>query len=372
MTDGELTYRIAFSSLRSLTPSLAARLLDCLGSEKEFFTLSESSLSAAMGFRNKLFTASVRSEALASARREENFIRDNSIRTFYFRDADYPTALLRCDDAPLMLYGLGDCDLAGSKMISIVGTRHATAYGNDFVESFVASLASLLPEKPVIVSGLAYGIDIAAHRAALECGLPTVAVLAHGLNTIYPSAHRSTAAAIARQGGMLLTDYTSSTAIHRGNFLARNRIVAGLCDALIVVESAAKGGALVTARIASGYSRDVFAVPGRLSDPYSVGCNSLIANHVAALVTSAEDFIKQMGWQMLRSQPELPFADDQLSPEERDVIDLLVEGKDLSFSQLSARIDIPTSRLMAMLVDMEFRSLLTQMPGGLYRLKNRR
>lgn len=364
-----MLYRIALSLFRSLRPALAEELFRRVGSEREFFELPESTLSAVMGFRNRIFSTEARNAALASARKELDFVERNSIRTIYFRDADYPQRLLQCEDAPLLLYTLGDCDLTGSKVISIVGTRHATAYGSDFVGDFVAGLAARLPDKPVIVSGLAYGIDIAAHRAAIKAGLPTVGVLAHGLNTLYPASHRSTAAAMVRGGGMLLTDYPSSTAIHKGNFLARNRIVAGLCDALVVVESAVKGGALVTARIASGYSRDVFALPGRRGDRYSEGCNRLIASQVAGLITSADDFICQMGWPMVETQPQLPLGPESLSPEERSVCELLRQGGDLSFSQLSARLDIPTPRLMSILVDMEFRTLLIQLPGGLYRLK---
>ncbi len=367
--DDELLYRIAFSHFKTLRPTLAQAILDRCDTEQNFFSLSDSALSAMMGFRNKLFSESSRSEALAAARKEARFVLDNSIRPYYFRDADYPTRLLQCEDAPLMLYGLGDCDLSASKVISIVGTRHATSYGIDFIDKFVSDLAVQLPDKPVIVSGLAYGIDIAAHRAALKAGLPTAAVLAHGLNMIYPGAHRATAAEIARSGGILLTDYPSSTSIHKGNFLARNRIVAGLCDALIVVESAEKGGALVTARIASGYSRDVFALPGRISDKYSIGCNNLIADQLAGLITSASDFIDRMGWPRIETQPSLPLVMESLTPEEQEIINLLTAKGDMTFAEITASIPIPTPRLMSMLVDLEFRSLVRQLPGGLYRAK---
>lgn len=364
-----LTNRIAFSSLRSLSPDLAAAILERVGSEEAFFSLSESQLSAVMGFSNRLFSSKVRDEALAKARHEAGFVESNAIRPLYFRDPDYPQRLLQCDDAPLMLYMLGDCDLNSRRIISIVGTRHATAYGNDFTTRFIEDLAALLPEKPVIVSGLAYGIDIAAHRAALKAGLPTVGVLAHGLNTIYPPVHRPTAVEMIRNGGGLLTDYPSSAAIHKGNFLARNRIVAGLADALIVSESAAKGGALVTARLAAGYNRDVFALPGRTSDRYSAGCNALIADHVAGLLTSAADFALQMRWPVAEAAPEQPSLFDELAPEEQAVIDLLTDRGEATINDFTARIDIPTPRLMAMLIDLEFRSLILAIPGGRYRLR---
>lgn len=369
MTDDSLTYRIAFSSLRSLTPPLAATILERVGSEENFFAFTESQLSAVMGFSNRLFSSSVRGEALDKARDEVEFICSNSISAIYFQSDQYPKRLLECDDAPLMLYGLGDCDLNHSRFISIVGTRHATAYGVDFVERFVSDIASFFPEKPVIVSGLAYGIDIAAHKAALRYGLPTVAVLAHGLNTIYPSQHRSVAVEMVRNQGMLLTDYRSSTPVHKGNFLARNRIVAGLSDALVVVESASKGGALVTARLASGYNRDVFALPGRISDRYSAGCNSLIANHMAALVTSASDFCSQMRWPVAGTDDDVPSLFPELTPEEESVIAVLTARGEATLPELSSRIDMPVARLMSMLIDMEFRALIISIPGGRYRLR---
>lgn len=370
MSTDTLTYRIAFSALRPLTPALAKSILDRIGSEENFFTLTESQLSAAMGFSNKLFGKKSREEALESARREMEFINVNSISAVYFRDETYPARLLECDDAPLMIYCLGDCDLNSTHVISIVGTRHATAYGAGFTEELVGNLAKLLPEKPVIVSGLAYGIDVAAHRAALKAGLPTIGVLAHGLNTIYPGQHRPVAVEMVRGGGMLLTDYRSSTPIHKGNFLARNRIVAGLCDALIVVESASKGGALVTARLAAGYNRDVFALPGRISDKYSAGCNSLITNHVAGLLTSADELCKAMGWQTASNgEPTQPELFPELTPEEQAVMDILTDRGEATLPDFRCRIDIPHPRLMALLIDMEFRSLIVSLPGGRYRLR---
>lgn len=364
-----LTYQIAFSSFRSLHPALAATIIGRAGSEENFFRLPESQLSAMMGFRNKLFSVSVRNEALRQAELETRFVEANGISCIYYTDPGYPQRLLQCDDAPLMIYGLGQCDLDNSRIISIVGTRHATAYGNDFVSHFVGDLTSILPEKPVIVSGLAYGIDIAAHRAAIAAGAPTVAVLAHGLNTIYPAAHRPIAAEIATGSGMLMTDYPSSAAIHKGNFLARNRIIAGLCDALIVVESASAGGALVTARLASGYNRDVFALPGRTSDKYSSGCNSLIASQIAGLVTSAADFAKQMGWTTVGTADNAPQLFADITPEEQQIIDLMTDRGEMTLQELSCHIDMPTPRLMSTLIDMEFRSLLLQIPGGRYRLR---
>lgn len=365
-----LALRIAFSSVRGLSPELAASILSRIGGEEQFFELSESQLSAAMGFKSRIFDSALRAKLIEEAKREEEFVLGHSIAPIYFTESRYPQRLLECEDAPLMLYGLGDCDLNEARFVSIVGTRHATAYGNGFVEQLVTELAEKLDDKLVIISGLAYGIDIAAHKAALHNHIPTVAVLAHGLNTIYPASHRSTAVEIVRSGGMLLTDYRSGDTIHKGNFLARNRIVAGLCDCLVVAESAARGGALVTARLASGYNREVMALPGRCNDKYSAGCNSLISSNIASLLTCADDLISLMGWSVHDTQEgaqgEL-FV--KLTPEEEAVMEILTKKGDAGIHDFTSRIDIPLPRLMALLIDMEFRSLIIHLPGGRYRLR---
>ena len=369
-----LLHRIAFSSLRSLTPALAAEMLARVPSEKDFFALPSGALSAYMGFRNKLFEDAVRAQALAAAGPEEVFVERNGIRPLYFRDADYPARLLECEDAPLMLYSFGDCPMGrDSFIIGIVGTRHATAYGDSFVNTLVRELRDALDGRLVVVSGLAYGIDACAHKAALECGVPTVGVLAHGLNTIYPAAHRDLAARMVREGGALVTEYRSSEAIHKGNFLARNRIVAGLCDCLLVVESDIRGGALVTARLASDYSRDVFALPGRVSDRYSRGCNKLIADNVAQLITTASDIIDHMRWPRKPKEGEQTslFTVDtpELSPEEQAVIATITRTGEANTSELLIGTGLAMPRLMGLLVDMEFRNLILSIPGGRYRLR---
>lgn len=367
MPPDHLTYQIAFSSIRSLTPELANAILDRIGSEERFFEITESQLSAAMGFKSRIFSDSFRAKTLDEAVREAAFVTSNSISSIYFSDPLYPQRLLECSDAPLMLYGLGNCDLNDARFISIVGTRHATVYGNDFVNRLISDLAERLDDKLVIVSGLAYGIDIAAHRAALKHGIPTVAVLAHGLNTIYPAPHRATAVEIVKSGGMLLSDYRSIDTVHRGNFLARNRIVAGLCDCLVVAESGSRGGALVTARLASGYNREVMALPGRISDKYSLGCNALISSNIASLLSSADDLIAMMGWKTKETEGEQKELFVTLTPEEEAILEVMTQKGDVVINDLTARIDIPVARLMALLIDMEFRSLIVHIPGGRYR-----
>ncbi len=364
----DLVFRMAFASLRGINFVLAEEFLRRLGSEKAFFETPERSLSSLNGgVRSKLFDRAYRDDLLATARKELDFVAANSIATLYHTDDAYPNRLREAEDAPLMLYGLGNADLNTPISIGIVGTRHATAYGTGFVDSLITALARKLTVKPLIVSGLAFGIDIAAHRAALREGLPTIAVLAHGLNTIYPAQHRTTAVEIARSGGMLLTDYRSSDPIHKGNFLARNRIVAGLVDCLIVVESAAKGGALITARIADGYSRDVFAVPGRLGDRYSAGCNRLIATSRAHLITGADDLIDSMGWPVRDEEPAQLELFPEITPGDQAIIDLLAERGEARPAEIAIALGLSVGKVMAALIDLEFKGRVTAFPGGLYR-----
>ncbi|MCM1517887.1 MAG: DNA-processing protein DprA [Pseudoflavonifractor sp.] len=360
-------YHIAFGSLKGMTRTLADELLTRVGSEENFFKLPERELVSLVGFDSRLFSSDYRNEVLEKSRTEADFVARHDIRVLYYSDDSYPHRLTDCEDAPILLYVAGDCDLNAAHIVSIVGTRHATPYGNDFTKRMVDGLADKI-DSLVIISGLAYGIDVTAHVAALRAGVPTVAVLAHGLNTIYPSAHRNIAADIVHSGGALVTDYRSSDAIHRGNFIARNRIVAALSDCTIVAESAAKGGALITARLASGYCRDVFALPGRTSDRYSAGCNRLIASNTAALVENVDDVIAAMRW--------MPKADEgtqsemfvELTPEEQIITDYLTGREDGQINTMCVQTGIPIARLMGLLIDMEFKGLILSYPGGKYRL----
>lgn len=363
----QLSLRIAFSQLRGINLMLAEEILARIGSEEAFFEASDRQLAAVMGFSNRIFDRSYRDGLLKTGEMEADFTKAGNVGCIYFTDPEYPSRLHDCPDAPLMLYSAGDCPLNDVLTVGIVGTRHATPYGADFCRKLVEGLASKVNATVVVISGLAYGIDIAAHRAALECGLPTVAVLAHGLNTIYPASHRNTAVDIVRHGGMLLTDYMSRTPVHKGNFLARNRIVAGLSDCLVVVESAEKGGAMVTARIASDYDRDVFALPGRTSDLYSAGCNSLIRRNVASLIGSADDLIDAMRWPLRQESGEQASLFPETDPEEQRIMDYLREKGEAQINRLSVDLNIPVGRLTGMLIEMEFKGLVLPFPGAKYR-----
>ena len=312
------------------------------------------------------------SEARRKAEAEIEYASRNGVKTLCLGGDDYPQRLANCPDAPLVLFYKGTAALNRSRVINMVGTRRCTAYGQDCVRSFVRRLAELCPGT-LVVSGLAYGIDICAHREALAAGLDTVAVLAHGLDNLYPPRHRDTATQMLTQGG-LLTEHFTHTNADKLNFLRRNRIVAGMADATVVVESASHGGALVTARIAGSYSRDVFAFPGRVGDECSEGCNNLIRDNKAALVTSADDFVKAMGW---TADAEMEHARRQgiertlfpeLTAEEQAAADTLAKDNDLQINTLSARTGTPIGRLTAVMFSLEMKGVVKLMAGGVYHL----
>ena len=312
------------------------------------------------------------STALPRAAMEMEYMQKHKIRPLCLNDDNYPVRLRECPDAPIILFSLGTANLNGQHIVSIVGTRRSTNYGHDLTHRFMAELRQLCPQA-LIVSGLAYGIDICAHREALAQGFDTVAVLAHGLDEIYPSLHRDTAIQMLKQGG-LLTEYMTQTRVDKRNFVQRNRIVAGLADAVILVESAAKGGGLITMEIAQSYDRNTFAFPGAIGAPYSEGCNKLIRDNGASLITSAEDFVQAMGWQTARQQQEAKAAGiertlfPELSAEEQRVVSVLSQTNDLQQNVISVKTGIPIGRLTALLFQLEMKGVLKPMAGGNYHL----
>lgn len=296
----------------------------------------------------------------------------NNIKTLCLADNDYPQRLKNCADAPLVLFFKGNTDLNRARVINVVGTRHCTAYGQDVIRKFITELKKLSPEV-LIVSGLAYGVDINAHRQALANDLDTVAVLAHGLDNLYPARHKQTADEMIKHGG-LLTEFLTNTNADKLNFVRRNRIVAGMSDACVLVESAAHGGGLITTAIARDYSREVFAFPGAVGAPFSEGCNNLIRDHKAQLITSATDFIQALGWEtdFKRVQATRQGIERQLFPElsaeEQTVIEALQSLNDQPISQLSLSANIPISRLTVVLFQLEMKGMLKLLAGGCYHL----
>lgn len=287
-------------------------------------------------------------------------------------DENYPQRLRECDDAPLMLFYKGSVNLNQRRVISVVGTRRNTVYGEDLIRRFMAELRQLCPQV-LVVSGLAYGVDILAHRHALQNGYPTVGVLAHGLDYLYPPRHRQTADEMVQKGG-LLTEFLTQTNADKLNFVRRNRIVAGVSDACIVVESAAHGGGLITASLSRTYNREVFAFPGNVGSPYSEGCNNLIRDNVAGLINHAYDFVKSMGWEddarLSRAHNEgierQLFPD--LSAEEQQVVAVLQKNNDLQINMLSVQAGVPIAKLSAILFTLEMKGVLKALPGGIYHL----
>ncbi|MBQ8889507.1 MAG: DNA-processing protein DprA [Bacteroidaceae bacterium] len=369
----EQIYTLALSRIPGLGLTGAYNLIRVMGSAGEIFRNRKRLPELVPGISDKLVKALDCPEAFKRAEEELQFAEKNSIACLTINDEQYPSRLRECEDAPLALFYRGNTNLNVLRIVSIVGTRHSTAYGQDLCQRFIADLSELSPDI-LIVSGLAYGIDIHAHRYALQYRLPTIGVLAHGLDRIYPSVHRQTAIEMMNNGG-LLTEFMSKTNPDRQNFVKRNRIVAGMSDAVIVVESAIKGGALITAELAESYHRDCFTFPGRVNDVYSAGCNALIKNNRASLILSAEDFVNAMNWNTNPShKTQSPQAIQkelfpQLSEEEKLIVRIMKESSsDLQINTLVVKANIPIQRMSALLFELEMKGLVKAMAGGVYRL----
>ena len=348
----------------------AKKLIAYCGGAEAVFREAKSSLQKIRGINDIIAQAVVDQQVLRLAEKELEYIHKNNITALTYTDDSYPIRLRNCDDSPTVLFVKGKIDLNAAKIVSIVGTRNATPYGLECCEHLVEQL-SARGHNPIIVSGLAYGIDVCAHKAALKYGLSTVGVLGTGLNMIYPSQHRSVANQMLEQGA-LVSDFTSQAKLDRNNFLKRNRIIAGLADATIVVESGEKGGALVTADIAMSYNRDVLAFPGRVGDSSSKGCNTLIKRNKAALIETIEDLEYALGWDEVKptAARQLPlFAN--LGEKESIVISLLEKSEVETIDSLCRQTEMPISELAALLLNMEFSGYVRSLPGKAYTLKKR-
>lgn len=304
------------------------------------------------------------------AEEEMEWETNNHVECLCYNDKNYPRRLRECPDAPLMLFYKGTADLNQPHIINIVGTRHMTPYGGDLIRNFVNDLYVLLPDT-LIVSGLAYGVDIHAHRAALKNNMQTVGVLAHGIDNLYPPAHLQTAREMILKGG-LLTEFMTHTNADKLNFVRRNRITAGLCDATVLVESAYKGGGLITARLARDYDRDIFAFPGPVGAPYSEGCNNLIRDNGAMLITSAADMIRAMGWERDQAvQVALKKGIERelfptLTSEEQLLANILTAQNDLQVNVIAEKAHLPIAKVTALLFEMEMKGLVKALVGGFY------
>lgn len=369
MNTEKLKFRIALTLLNGVGNSIARNLITYLGSEEAIFRERKSLLMKIPGIGEAIAGGIVNHrDALLRAEAEIDFIVKNSISVHYYSDNSYPRRLRECLDAPLILYSRGVADLNAPRILSIVGTRNATDYGRKMCRDLVAGLQGV-PDL-LLVSGLAYGIDICAHKASLEAAIPTLGVIAHGLDRIYPGHHRPTALQMLGQGG-LVTEYLSLTNPDRQNFVQRNRIIAGMADAIVVVESGVKGGALITADLGNDYNRDVFAFPGRAGDEWSKGCNYQIKNNKATLIESATDLLTGMGWERARSVKQItqPSLFPELTPEEQEVYSLLkLHTEGIQVNEIAVILKQPYSKISALLLTLEFKAVVRCFPGGVYKI----
>ncbi len=364
-------YHIAIVNIPGIGPKILRQLLELCGSPEELFDMSRAQLKELFPRHHAIASAIESKSTLRQAEQEITKLAKFGIETLFFTEEDYPQRLNEsgCEDTPTLLYRLGQCDLNPLHSIALVGARKCTDYGRTTTTRLIQEMTA---DKPVIVSGLAYGIDTAAHTAAVAGGLPTVAVLGHGLDTIYPSQNRPLAKRIIEQGGALLTEYPLGTEIQASFFPARNRIVAALADATVVVESAERGGGLITANIANSYHREVFAIPGRLEDPLSEGCNNLIVNNKAIMMRNAGDLYFQMGWKsdMVRArrkeeQQEL-FA--TLKANEQSIVKLLQENREMTMDEISQKSDLSLPKIASTLMELELKGVIRCLPGRIYKL----
>ena len=367
MSDEELKHAIALSAVPGVGDVITKTLVSYCGGVENIFHKKKSQLQKVPGIGAVTAEAIISFRDFSAAEKEVKFLHKHGIEALFYTDENYPSALKQIDDAPSLLFYKGNCKLNAQKFIAIVGTRHATEYGKAWTEKFIEDIA---PHAPVIVSGLAFGIDIAAHRAALKNNLQTIAVLGHSFNTIYPGQHRATAEKITEQGG-LLTEFATFDEFRKENFPERNRIVSGMCEAVIIVESAAKGGALITAEIAAGYNKDVFAVPGRATDVFSAGCHALIKQNKAALIESAEDFVQMMSWKKEETKSEKVKQREilfELEPNEQTVVDAIRARDPMHIDELMLSLAMSSSHLASALLTLEMKGVVKGMPGKMYKL----
>jgi DNA processing protein len=361
-----LLYQIAITLVPGIGSVFGKKLIAHCGTPESIFREPAKMLKKIPRLSDRLLTALRDPLALEKAEKEVRFIEKYKITPLYFKDKEYPTRLKNCIDSPILLYFKGNADLNSQKVVAIVGTRSATDYGREICSGIISGLSNL---QVVIVSGLAYGIDSSAHRAALSNGLPTIGVLGHGLDRIYPGQNKGMAEKMITSGG-LLTDFTSGTKPDRENFPMRNRIIAGISDAIVVVEAANKGGALITAEIGNSYNRDVFAVPGKIGDLYSEGTNFLIKTNKAALIQSADDIKYLMGWDQKApvnaSRQRKLFI--ELTPDEEKIVTILSNDGNTAIDELAIKSCLSMNKCSAALLNLEFEGIVRTLPGRIYSL----
>lgn len=360
-----LLHQIALTQIPGIGDVLARNLVSYCGGVEEVFKQKKTRLLQIPGIGERLAEAIVQFKNFKLAEAELNFIEKHNIKCSFYLDKDYPQRLKHFPDAPVMLFSLGNANLDAEKIVAIVGTRKASEYGKAFTEELVELLK---PTDALILSGLALGIDVAAHRSAVKHGLSTVGVMAHGLDRIYPHQHKTIAKQMLEHGG-LLTEFTSGTIPDRENFPKRNRIVAGLCDVLVVVETGVKGGAMITAEIANSYNKDIMALPGRVSDDNSFGCNALIKLNKANIITMADDLLTLMGWENQQpkvvKQQQIPL---NLGETETQILQFIRNKTKAGIDDIAFALQIDSGNLSLTLLDLEFNGMIRQLPGKFFEL----
>jgi DNA processing protein len=365
--NNELLYQLALTLVPNIGDVQSKILVQHFGDASSIFKAKVSLLEKIEGIGTVRANSIKEFNDFHIAEKELEFIGKYKIKTFFLTDKDYPQRLLNCYDSPTLLFYKGAADLNASKIVAIVGTRTYTEYGRQFTEKLVKDLSE---QNITIISGLAFGIDAFAHKAALKNDLPTVGVVGHGLDKIYPSDHAGLAKDMIKNGGGILSEFFSGTKPDKHNFPLRNRVVAGLSDATVLVETNIKGGSMITANLADAYNRDVFAVPGRTTDTKSSGCNHLIKNNKAILLTDADELLEVMGWKersktKTKKQKELFI---ELSAEEKQIIQLLQEKDSVSIDEINLSSGLSSSTIAAAILNLELQNVVASLPGKMYKL----
>lgn len=361
MNDTELLHLLALLEIEGVGDIVAKKLLNHCGSAEKIFKTKASILSSIDGVGDVLIKNLKDKSVFKLAESELKFIQDNAIQLWHYQDENYPNRLKQCIDAPVLLFASGSMNLNQKKIISIVGTREITSHGAEFCRNLIEDLA---PLNPIIVSGFAYGVDITAHKAAMDNNLQTIGVIAHGLNQVYPKVHKKYVAKMEENGGFL-TEFWSTSNPEKENFVKRNRIVAGMSEATIVIESAEKGGSLITANLANDYNRDVFAVPGRTTDKFSQGCNNLIKTQRANLLTSAADLIYILNWELHQKEEKVIQKKlfISLDDDEQKIYDYLQPKGKQELDTIALECGFPVFRISSILVNMELKGIIRPLPG---------
>lgn len=363
MSDQDLFYLLALLKVDGVGDIMAKKMLTHCGNAENVFKTKINQIAAIDGVGSVLLKNLKDNAVFEKANRELEFIQSNDIKVSFFKDEDYPDRLKHCIDSPVLIFSSGNINLKNKKIVSIVGTRQITSYGMEFCRKLIEDIA---PLDPVIVSGFAYGVDIVAHQLAMDYNLQTIGVLAHGLNQIYPKSHKKYVAKMEENGGFI-TEFWSSSNPDKENFVRRNRIVAGMSEATIVIESADRGGSLITANLANDYNRDVFAVPGRVTDKYSQGCNDLIKTQKANVLTSAADLVYILNWDIEnKAKPVQKQLFVELEPDEQKIYDFLLKnGKEL-LDVVALQCDFPIYKISGLLLNMELKGVIRPLPGKLF------